>query len=167
MKTILESIQDAYIDIISEGVKPKFKTGDKVGIGTYTGDGQYVPYDTGEVKAVGKTGDHTVQFDNRKSYKPDYGSVVSSKNGEPYTHTFNAGGYSKMLGDSSMIVPMETHEANIKDNEEHSVRRNDMNNVIQGIHSKRMNSGNFYKLDKDHAAHLKALIDKHTEADKE
>ena len=30
MKTQLESIQEAYISIISEGKEPKFKVGDKV-----------------------------------------------------------------------------------------------------------------------------------------
>ena len=153
------SIQDAYANLLMEAksIVPKFKVGTKVGIGQYSGDGQYYPHDTGTVSKITKMGDHEVTFDNQRS---------TNGGDEPVAHTstFNSGGYSIRNGDPRMLLDIDQHNSNVADSQEHAVRRNDLNTVMNHINAKRNVVGNYSKLDTAQADHLKALLDKHTEA---
>lgn len=142
IKTELNSIQEAYLGVITEGKEAKFKVGDKVGIG-YNG-GQYSPYihhDTGEIAKIhGSTGHYTVKLDNQ--------THVDDLN-KPYTEKFD--GLRRSLGKDKrlQIKHIDDHNLHVK-NSDYAI----IHNYISDAHK---------KLSKEHVAHIKSLLDKHTE----
>jgi hypothetical protein len=152
------SIQEAYEGIISEGITPKFKTGDRVGIG---GEGNYDPMnfqaiDTGTVAKVDRLGNHHVEFDNKKS---------SDDHTKKLTHKFDSMGMSANQGIRGLkIIPIDDYEKKLATVQDNHVRRHDLTNVIEQIAGMKNGFGNFPKLSKDHAEKIKSLLDKHTEA---
>jgi hypothetical protein len=159
LKLQLEAIQDVYTNIILEGVTPKYKTGDKVGIGiTHDGDPMnYSPVDTGTVTKIEKSGIHHVTFDNkldRSSYFP--------ADHKPLVTKFGADGTS-LLQKSFRITNIENHQNKVNDVEANSKRRTDLDAVVAHVSALKNGHGNYPKLSKDHVATIKALLDKHTE----
>ena len=155
-KTQLELIQEAYFGVITEGKEAKFKVGDKVGIGRW-GNISYLPNDTGTVKKVSSHGKHTVEFDNRKS---------SDNPDQKYTEVFDhTGGSTRDINQSlaHKIIPLEDHNKHIKDAQDKNERKNDLNSIGDLLNGHRNGFGHYSKLSKEHAAHIKSLLDKHTE----
>lgn len=155
MNTQLQAIQEAYAGIISEGVTPKFKTGDKVGIG---GEQNYNPLnyshiDTGTVSKIDRLGNHHVTFDNRKS---------NDSPTEQLVHKFDTDGMSTTQA-GLKIIPVEDYNAKILQSQENFGRSNDINNVMTQLSALKNGYGNYPKLGKDHVATIKAILDKHTE----
>lgn len=149
MNSQLESIQEAYAGILSEGVKPKFKSGDKVGVGSYSYDGQYVPHGTGTVSNVTKFGDHEVTIDSHPEMIPQ-------------KHLFAPLGNSLRTGDPRSIISLDQHNSNVANNVDHAQRRSAFGTVLNHINALRNGLGNYSKLDKSQADHIKSLIDAHT-----
>ena len=153
MKTQLELIQEAYTGIITEGKEPKFKVGDKVGMGSFMSSAGYQPTDTGTVTKVNKFGVHTVESDNRKSY---------DDNTKPYQEQFDYAGKTRKEGGGTVIIPVDAHNQHIQDIKDRNARRADMAAIANHIDAKRNGLGEYGKFDSSTAEHLKSLIDKHT-----
>lgn len=154
MKTQLELIQEAYTGILLEGKEPKFKVGDKVGVGSF-GSYVYEPMDTGTVTKVNKSG-HEVTHDIRKSMDDDQKPFVSKY--DPDGIGSSKSGYSL-----TRIIPIQDHNDLIADRKMHNERATDMNTIMAHIGSKRNGLGEYSKFDSSTAEHLKSLIDKHTD----
>jgi hypothetical protein len=150
----LKSIQEAYEGIITEGNEPKFKVGDKVGVGSFMSSAGYQPQDTGTVSKVNKFGHHIVDFDNRKSF---------DNPSKPYQEQFDYAGKTRRENSGSVIIPVDQHNKAVADRESHATRAQDMRSIVQHITSKQSMGGQFPKLDIATADHLKGLIDKHTD----
>ena len=148
----LKSIQEAYEGIVSEGNEPKFKVGDKVGIGSFMSSAGYQPRDTGTVSKVNKHGHHTVDYDNFKSMDD------STK---PKQEVFNHAGVSR-ADNFSRIIPLVQHDARLAEIKDRHDRTHAMNHIIQTIAGNGTHSGAFSKIDPVTADHLKSLIDMHT-----
>jgi hypothetical protein len=153
-KTQLDSIQEAYMGVITEGKEAKFKVGDKVGVGNNSDWSKYHPYDTGTVSKVDKRGQHTVEYDNIKSMD----NPETSHTGQ-FDHT----GVSKIQHSGLKIIPLEQHENHIKDTNNRNTRAKDLSSIAELINGKRNGFGDYSKLSKEHATHIKSLLDKHTE----
>ena len=153
----LKTIQEAYEGIISEGVEPKFKVGDKVGIGSF-GSYEYQPHDTGHVNKINKFGHHTVEFDKRKN---------SDDGVTPYHEQFDARGKSRAQYSGKEIIPLEQHQGLVDKQNGERERTGDIHKIIEHINGKRNGLGHYSKFDPAMAEHIKGLIDKHTEANKE
>jgi hypothetical protein len=154
-KTQLDSIQEAYMGVITEGKETKFKVGDKVGIGA---EGKYDPVnyqsvDTGTVSKIDKLGNHVVMFDNRKSNDSPVDNL---------THKFDSLGMS-ISGHGLKILPIEEHEKRASISHENDGRKNDISHIVSQLTSLKNGYGNYSKLSKEHVAHIKSLLDKHTE----
>lgn len=155
-RTQLNSIQEAYLGVITEGkdFDSKFKVGDKVGIGYYHGSGHWVPHDTGMVDKVGNLGLLHVQHDTKKSYLDDTKPLISK---------FRADGLSTLVATKHKIIPIETHNKHLNDQKELHERTTDLNSISDAINMNKNGYGHHKKLSKEHAAHIKSLLDKHTE----
>jgi len=153
----LKTIQEAYEGIISEGVEPKFKVGDKVGIGSFSTMG-YHPGDTGTVTKVNKLGHHTVAFDSRKS---------SDDQTKPYQEQFDANGKTRSSYSGQNIIPLDDHQDLVKTTNDNRERTSDIHKILEHISGKRNGLGHYSKFEPAMAEHIKGLIDKHTEANKE
>lgn len=150
-KTQLELIQEAYFGVITEGKEAKFKVGDKVGIGIHVRTGEYHPENTGVVSKVDKHGQHTVDFDSKNP-------------GSGYKELFHHDGCSSIPGMSHRrIVPIDYHASSIDNRNNQHTRNNDLDSVSSMLSGRKNGFGAHPKLSKEHAAHIKSLLDKHTE----
>lgn len=150
-KTQLDSIQEAYMGVITEGKEAKFKVGDKVGIGIHLRTGEYHPENTGVVSKVDKHGQHTVDFDSNKP---------SSVYKELFDHT----GSSSIPGMSHRkIVQIDYHTSSVDNRNNQHTRNSDLDSVSGMLSGRKNGFGDHPKLSKEHAAHIKSLLDKHTE----
>lgn len=147
-----DRIFKAYLQVVNEAAEPKFKVGDQVGIGSSPGHG-YVGNDTGTVTKVNKFGHHTVEFHNIKS--PEDAS-------KPLTQQFDSAGKSRNQYSYQRIIPKVEHDALIKTQNDKRERNADLNSVIEHINDHRLGGSGFAKISKESAAHIKAMIDKHT-----
>lgn len=155
-QTQLDSIQEAYMGVITEGkdLESKFKVGDKVGIGYYHSSGLWTPDDTGTVKKIGNSGLNHVEHDTRKSY---------DNHVAPFEGKFRADGTAVFAATKRKIIPIETHNKHINDQKELQERTTDLNSISDAINMNRNGYGHHKKLSKEHVAHIKSLLDKHTE----
>lgn len=147
-------ISEAYINMVTEAKESKFKVGDKVGIGDFGGYTSYHPHDTGTVTKVHGNGRTTVTHDTRKNRDDP---------GKPYESIFDHMGYSTNPHSNAKIIPHAEHESLVRSNKLDRERASDMHHIIEHISGKKNGFGQFSKLSKTHADHLKSLIDKHTE----
>lgn len=156
MNEQLKSIQEAYECILFEGKEAKFKVGDKIGIGSNFNNHymEYYGHDTGTVTKVNANGHHTVQFDNRKS---------ADDHTKPYTEQFDHKGESRKQYSNLHIRPLDDHNRLIKTRNDKMDRNRDLGTIKTHIDGQRDGFGNFHKFSKEHAEHIKSLIDKHTE----
>jgi hypothetical protein len=159
MKTQNQIIQEAYELILSEGVEPKFQVGDKVGIGNQSNYDPlaYLAMDTGTVKKIDKLGNHHVEFDNRK------GNQNFDSEPKPLVHKFDAAGKSTTAAGLN-IVSAADHAQKITTGAEARQRQFDMESLTREISGLKNGFGHYPKLQKDHVARLKDILDKHTEA---
>jgi len=153
-KTQLTSIQEAYMGVITEGKEAKFKVGDKVGIGGKGSWSSYRPIDTGKVTKVNANGHHTVEYDTHKSMDEPT---------KPRTEQFDYTGENRNAHSGTSIIPLEQHENYIKDTNDRNIRARDLSSISELINGKRNGFGDYSKLSKEHVAHIKSLLDKHTE----
>jgi hypothetical protein len=140
--------------VITEGKETKFKVGDKVGIGSNGSWGSYRPVDTGTVTKVSSSGNHTVDYDTRKSMDEPT---------KPRTEQFDYTGVNRNTHSGTSIIPLEQHENHIKNTNDIQVRAKDLSSIAELINGKRNGFGDYSKLSKEHVDHIKSLLDKHTE----
>lgn len=157
MNTQIQAISEAYSTITeAKQVETKFNVGDKVGIGSHGYSGLYAAQDTGVVSAIDKQGNHTVIFDNRKQH--DLTGAI-----KPMESTFNSLGIGK--SNSAHISSMKDHNDAVSSASKSVDRTNDLNSVLGHLQAARTQNGTFTApLQKTQVAHIKALLDKHTEA---
>lgn len=161
---MINQIYEAYLQVVTEEVMPKFKVGDQVGVGSHGHLNQYdySAHGTGKVVKVHKNGDHTVELDN----PPTPGVVYHGKVTKNFDHT----GKSKLPYDHAKLSTIEDHHKMIKAVADKRERAEDLRSIRTHLDSHYVGapgsgSTTYTKLSKESAAHMKAMIDKHTAED--
>lgn len=152
MNNETNAIYEAYQQVVNEAAEAKFKVGDQVGIGEYSGH-DYYPHDTGTVTRVNKFGHHTVEFHNRKSRDDAF---------KPLTKIFKANGKTQDTFSDAQLIPKNQHDSLVKSVADKQERSRDLHKIQAHLDAHKLGTGHFAKLSKSAAQQMKELIDKHT-----